>query len=507
MKKNKKREKRLLGPVFTIMFITLLIILLSSLLSVLGFEGQQTAIHNGVLETSLVTINNIFTPEGIRFLFGNVITNLTIFEPLVILIIALIGIGIGEKSGLFKAAFSPCKKWKNSTITMITLFISIISSFFGEYSYAFLIPLAGVFYKYVGRNSRLGILTTFLGIGVGYGTGIIFNYTDALLGSATQISAALEVDQNYTFHLLSTIYIMLGSTAILTIIGTIIIERLLASKYPKKTPLLDEDVRVSKKGLFVSSITFLIFSLIIIYFIIPGLPGSGMLLDTSAATYIEQLMGTDSPFGQCFIYLLVMALMICGLLYGYISRNIKSSNDYSLGLSKGFDNVGYVFVLMFFASQMISIFNWTNLGTVLSSRMISFLSTLQFSGIPLIVTLFIIVLLMGIMIPSTETKWSLLNPLVVPLFMRSNITPDFTQFIFRAADGLSRCITPMFGYFIVMLAFLQKYNYDEENKITIFGTIRKIMPSFLLFVGVWLLILIGWYIVGLPIGVGTYPTL
>lgn len=507
MKKQKKREKRLLGPVFTIMFITLFLILFSSLLSVLGFEGQKTAIHNGVLETSLITINNILTPEGIRFLFGNVITNLTVFEPLVILILALIGIGIGEKSGLFKAVFSPCKKWKNSTITMLTLLIGIISSFFGEYSYAFLIPLAGVFYKYAGRNSRLGILTAFLGISVGYGTGIIFNYTDAFLGSATQISASLEVDPSYRFQLLSTIYIMLGSTAILTIIGTIIIERLLAPKYPKKTPLLDEELTVSKKGLLVSTILFVVFALLILYFIIPGLPGSGILLDHTAPTYIGKLMGTDAPFSQSFIFLLVVALMMCGLIYGHISKNIKSSNDYSIGLSKGFDNVGYVFVLMFFASQMIAIFNWTNLGEVLSVRMIQFMSSLQFSGIPLIITLFIIVLLMGIMIPSTEAKWNLLNPLTVPLFMRSNITPDFTQFIFRVSDGISRCITPMFGYFIVMLAFLQKYNYDEENKITIFGTIRKILPTFLLFVGLWLLILIGWYIIGLPIGLGTYPTL
>ena len=114
---------------------------------------------------------------------------------------------------------------------------------------------------------------------------------------------------------------------------------------------------------------------------------------------------------------------------------------------------------------------------------------------------------MSILIPSLSTKWLLAYPIFVPLFMRSNITPDFTQFIFKAADGIGKAITPMFVYFIVMLAFLEKYNTKENNKITVFVTLKLILPCVLLFAGLWLIIIIGWYIIGLPIGPGTYPTL
>lgn len=504
---KKKKNKRHIGPVFTLILLIAIIILMSSFLSIIGFEGSQASINNGAIETSIVTVKNVLSKEGIRFLIGNITTNFTLFEPLVILIISLIGIGIGEKSGLFKAAFTPFKKWKPSHITMLTLLVGMISTFVGESSYAFLIPLAGIFYKYASKNSRLGIITMFLGIGIGYGTGLFTNYTDYLLGSATQLAATLEVDKTYQFSMLSNFYIMLGSTLILTIVGTIIIEKMIAPRYAKKTPTLDEEVVISKRGLAFSSVVAVLFLMIVGYGIIPKLPGSGFLLDMTETHYIAQLLGTNAPFGQSFTFLFVVLLMVCSLVYGYVSKNIKSSNDYSLGLSKSFEGTGYAFVLMFFASQMIAILEWTNLGTVLSARLVSFLSSVQFSGIPLIVTFFLIVILMSLIIPSTEAKWTLLSPLIIPLFMRSNITPDFTQFIFKAADGVGKCMTPMFGYFIVFLAFLQKYNYDENNEITIFGLLKKILPVVFVFAGLWILILIGWYVIGLPIGIGSYTTL
>ena len=156
---------------------------------------------------------------------------------------------------------------------------------------------------------------------------------------------------------------------------------------------------------------------------------------------------------------------------------------------------------------MISLLEWTNLGEVIAVKLIDLVRILPFSGLPLIIAMFITVVLMSILVPSLSTKWLLAYPTFVPLFMRSNITPDFTQFIFKVADGIGKAVTPMFVYFIVMLAFLEKYNTKENNKITVFGTLKILLPCVLLFAGLWLLIIIGWYIIGLPIGPGTYPTL
>ena len=91
--------------------------------------------------------------------------------------------------------------------------------------------------------------------------------------------------------------------------------------------------------------------------------------------------------------------------------------------------------------------------------------------------------------------------------MRSNITPDFTQFIFQVADSVGKGLTPVYAYFIIMIGFIQKYVKDGEKTVTIHDTMKMTLPI-VLFVGfIWLLIIILWYISGLPIGINGFSTL
>lgn len=507
MNRKKNKRKILFGPVITILILTFLIMFASLILSRMQFEGEITSVNNGALTSSLTLINNIFTLEGLKFLFSNIVTNFQNFEPLVILIISLIGISIGEASGLFDIVFASLKKINTRGMIILTLLLGIISSIIGDYNYMVLIPLIGVIYKITDKDAFLGIITLFIGMTIGYGTGIIFNNLDYVLGGLTEIAATLEVDKTYKYSLLSNIYIMGVSTILLVVIGTIVIEKFIVQKLPKKKTFEKEERIVSKKALYISNMVFIGLLAVIVYMVVPGFPNSGLLLDNSSNEYINMLLGDNSPFRNGLVYIFTIILMICGFIYGKISGNIKNTSEFSLGLSKSFTNVGFVFVLMFFTSQMISILQWTNIGPVVVSNLTNFLAGLPLSGIPLIFIFFIVVILMTIIMPSTMDKWAMMSPIVVPLFMRANITPDFTLFIYKAADGVGKCFSPLFIYFIVMLAFLEKYNGDEENKITVFGTIKNLMPVYVLLGLLWLLIIICFYIVGLPSGLGTYPTL
>ena len=108
--------------------------------------------------------------------------------------------------------------------------------------------------------------------------------------------------------------------------------------------------------------------------------------------------------------------------------------------------------------------------------------------------------------PGSLEKWALISPILVPLFMKGNLTPDFAQFVFKAADSVGKIITPLFIYFIVMLGLIQKYN-KNENKVTLFNTVKLIWPIILLMIIFWLLILIIWYVAGLPLGIDTFVTM
>ena len=106
--------------------------------------------------------------------------------------------------------------------------------------------------------------------------------------------------------------------------------------------------------------------------------------------------------------------------------------------------------------------------------------------------------------PNNLQKWTLISPLIIPLFMRANISPDFTQFLFQVASGIGSSITPLFIYFIIMLGLMQKYN---EEDLSVFKTLKMMLPIILLTTLFWILLIMCFYVVGLPIGIGTSITM
>lgn len=498
---SKKKQPKLLSPVITMCILILIALITSSFLAIINFDGTQTTIENGMLETSITVVKNIFSKEGLIYLFSNIITNFTLLEPFVLIILSLMAIGILKESGLLKHLFEPLKKLKPNVLTFIVVFISVISSIIGDYSYIILLPLVAVLYQYVNKSPVLGIITVFLGITLGYGTGIFYNYNDYALGVLTEAAAVIDVDPSYKFNLYSNLYIMIVSSVIVTFLITTLIEKFLSKKIAT-TVKYDDDIKTSNKALLFSIISLIICIIPIFIMIMPN----GILLDNTQTKYVAKLFSANAPFNLSFMYLFLMVMAIVGLVYGFVSKNFKNNHEFGWSFAKQFDNIGYLFVLMFLSSILIGIINWTNLGTVIANNLISIISLFDFTGIPLIVVSFIFIILMSILIPGSLEKWALISPILVPLFMRGNLTPDFAQFVFKAADSVGKILTPLFIYFIIMLGFIQKYN-KNENKVTLFNTVKLIWPIIITMIIFWLLILIIWYIAGLPLGIDTLATM
>ena len=498
------KKKYKIGPSTTIIILTIVVGILGTIFSILNIDGTITNIENGALFTTSTTFNNILSKEGIKYIFSNVVVNFKMYEPLVLLIISLIGVSICENSGLIKAKMDKYKKFKPQVITFLVLLIGFIFSFLGSYAYIIFIPLVGVMYKYLNRNGALGVITLFIGVTIGQACGIICNYDVFLLGEMTT-KAANIVDESYKFTLSSNLYMtIIGTVAFLFALTGIIISKL---EYRFDKPEKEEnELVVSKQGLKAVNIALLIIGIILIYFLIPGVYGSGLLLDNSAKSYIAKLFSDAAPFKEGILFLVVIVMMICGLIYGRVSGNIKSSDEYNKGLSISFSKTGYVFVLLFFASILTSVLEYTNLHEMLCVTLVEFMGKLNFTGVLLILALFIITIIVTIIFPSTTGKWMLMSPVIVPLFMKANISPSFTQFIFTSADSIGKCITPFFAYFIVMVGFIQKYN-DGNERITLSKIINMMFKITLLIIVIWILIIIGWYIIGLPTGIGASPTI
>ena len=90
--------------------------------------------------------------------------------------------------------------------------------------------------------------------------------------------------------------------------------------------------------------------------------------------------------------------------------------------------------------------------------------------------------------------------------MNVGLSPEFAQVIFRFGESVTMGLTPLATYYVIYLAYLEKYNQNKKP-INLFKTLRFQVP-YSVVVGVILLgLIIVWYIIGLPIGIGGSTTI
>ena len=164
-------------------------------------------------------------------------------------------------------------------------------------------------------------------------------------------------------------------------------------------------------------------------------------------------------------------------------------------------------MLIFVVSQFIALFRKSNIGMVASAWLANLLGLLSLNGIALIVVAVLFIALSNLLLTSTASKWMIFSPVVVPMFMQSNISPQFAQIIMRVGDSITKGYTPLLASFVIYLGYLNIYNLQKDKPYSIHKSLELITPYFLIMAITWVLILIGWYILGLPIGPGVYTTL
>ena len=525
-KKKKLRLKKLrFHPITTYLVLIIATIILSGILSALHFQTTYGTISQTDLSIvqNTVSVENLLNFEGLKYIISNATRNFISFAPLSMFLLTAIGISIVTSSGCLDFFMNKIfAKVDNKKITFLIIFLAIISTIINEIGYLILIPLAISIYKAKGRNPQLGIITAFCGVAFGTGTTIFVGSSEVSLIPYTT-TAARVVDETFHVSLLSNLFIMIISTIVLSIVGTIIIEKIFAPRYGRKKDQTEEvidiiDVEVSeeerlnkeyleKRGFKYSSIAFFIMITIFIYSIIPNLPLSGMLLDMNEKTYLKQIFGENSYFQDGFTYMMALLFSVTGIAYGIGSKKFKKDRDIFKLCHDNLQDLGGIIILIFLASQFIAIFKKTNIGTIITGIVANVIDSFQFSGIPLLIFSILLIAFANLFLTTAGGKWEILAPVIVPPLMQSNISPQFLQFVLRASDSMTKGITPLAAFFVIFVAYMNIYNNKDNNEsIGIFESIKIIMPYFVIISFTWLLLLIGWYIIGLPIGPGVYPT-
>ena len=504
----KKRELKL-HPALLLFILTIIVMIVSSVGGILNLETTYYNVNvvTGELETQVVTINNLFNRTGLQYLVSNMISNFIDFAPLGTLIVGLMGVGVAYKSGFLNSFFKMITKDKpRKLFTFLVVLLGVISSMFYEVGYVVLIPLAAILFMNIGRHPSAGVCAAFAGISFGYGANIFVNGVDNILINYTQ-NATRILDKNYMVSLNGNIIFMIFATLLISYLGMIITEKYVVPKLGRYT--LDEEDNIDlsaevskkeKKGVIIAVSMTMIIILMIIYCIVPGLPFSGLFLNLKESTYVAQLFGTGSYFNQGAVLIFSALIGFSGLIYGMRTRTIKNNRDLVNCMSYYLKGFSSLLILIFFAAQFCLIFKETNIGIFIVASLSEFLGGFQLTGIVLILITFIVTVICTIFVPAIGTKWAILSPVMVPMFMQSSFTPEFAQAVFRAADSSVKGMTPLFTYFVILIGFLQIYNSRKKDVVTLTDAMSLMVPYTIAFSILWLLILLAFYIIGLPLG-------
>ena len=532
-KRKLKLKKFYFHPITMFFFGILLIMILSLILS--AFEMQTT--YNVVnssgtdLISKLVVVENLFSYDNLKFLISNTIKNFMGFTPLCMLLVSLVGISVADATGLIEIISTKyIRKMSKYQLTFLILFLGIISSILNEVGYAILIPLAAVIYEKEGRNPLLGIVTAFCGVAFGYGVSLFVGMQEVNLIPYTK-SAARLIDNSMHISLTSNLFFIIVSSIILPFVGTPIIEKLVSPKLPKyrrydkvtgktlqTSEIMLSDIeeeeqkriafeKNSKVGLRYALITSIVIILLFAYMIIPNLPGSGLLLDMNEKIYLDQIFGQNSYFLDGFSFMISILFIVTGLAYGIGAKTIKNDKELIEKTNNTFKNIGMIILLIFVYSQFLAFWKQSNIGLVILGWISNLLNNLSLDGIALVAITTILIAFAGLFNSSLTTKWMILSPVVVPMFMQNNISPQYAQLVMRVGHSMTCGITPIMAFFIIYLSYLNQYNQTKDKPITIRQSLKFILPYFSIMLLVWLLIIVLWYITGINIGPHVKPTI
>ena len=234
-KKTLKLKKFNIHPIFMFIILSCITVLLSWILSVLQVQVTYNKINPNTLEleATLLTIENLFNYNGLKYIISSSVKNLAGFAPLGNLLISLLGISVAYATGLIDAfAKRVTLNIDNKKLTFLTILIATISSLVNDVGYVVLIPLSALIFSANKRNPMLGVIAAYCGVAFGYGATVFVGSMEVNLIPETTVAARL-IDKTFHVSLTSNLIIIIAATIITSIVGTIIFEKIIVPKFSK----------------------------------------------------------------------------------------------------------------------------------------------------------------------------------------------------------------------------------------------------------------------------------
>lgn len=482
---------RLPDPALLFLLLLLAVWVLSALLAPLEFTARHPATG-----TPIEVVNLLAGAELVRFL-TEMVPTFTSFAPLGIVLVALLGVGVAEHSGLIDACLRglltvAARRW----LTPMVILVAIISHTAADAGYVVVIPLAAAIFHAAGRHPLAGIAAAFAGVSGGFSANFIPSALDPLLQGITQ-EAGRVVDPGLLINPLCNWFFMSASSLLVMGLGWWLTDRVIEPRLVREHPGITNPPASAtaaisareRRGLRWAGIGMLV-ALVALGAAV--LPSGSPLRDPASG----ELASFGAPLMRAIVPLIFFLFLVPGILYGAAAGTIRGHRDVIAGMTKSMETMGYYIVMAFFAAQFIAAFNHSNLGILIAASGAQALQTLALPPQLTVIGIILLSALINLFVGSASAKWLLIAPIFVPMLMQLGISPELTQAAYRIGDSSSNIVTPLMPYFPLIVAFCRRYLPAAG-----IGTLAAMMlPYALTLLLGWSLLLLGYWALGLPLG-------
>lgn len=490
---------KLPDPALLFVFALLLVWVASALLDGHGFSvPSKDGAQARAVESQL-------SGKAIATFLSDMVGTFTGFHPLGVVLVAMLGVGVAEHSGFINAglkkliAITP-----RSLLTPMLILVAIVSHTAADAGYVLVIPLGAAIFYAAGRHPLAGIAAAFAGVSGGFSANPIPSSLDPLLQGLTQQASGI-LDPKYVVNPLCNWFFTGFSTALIIALGWFITDKIIEPRLkrspvdgdPADMPKMDEMSADERRGLRWGGLAMLAGLAVLVFVVWPD--SSPMRGGPE-----RELTHKDAPLMKSIVPLIFLLFILPGVVHGFVAKTFTNHRDVVKAMAKSMSGMGYYLVMAFFASLFIYSFNKSQLGALLAVEGAGALRAANLPGPVTIVAIIFLTATVNLLIGSASAKWALLAPIFVPMLMQLGLSPELTQAAYRVGDSTTNIVTPLMPYFPLVVAFSQRY-----VKKTGIGTLTALMlPYSITFLIVWTLFLLGFWGLGLPLGIGggySYP--
>lgn len=513
-----KAGNRLPDPAFIFFYLIIVMAIVSTFAAFSGWSVPHPVQTDANGEPLLVAAISALAPQSIEHLLTEMPEIFTSFHPLGYVLVVMLGAGVAERAGLFGTAMrAAVRKAPRFLMTPAVALAAMMGNLAADAAYVVLIPLAAVIFAAAGRHPIAGITAAFAGVSGGFSANLLPGQLDALLFGITE-AAVIPLDPTWVMNITGNWYFIAAMTflymPVIWFVTDVIVEKRLGpwtggavagsddADDDPSAPLTDgqrKGLRHAGYATLAVMAVWLVMAVDLVALIpftdISMYGGDVPLYDETPGLLPAQAM---VPFFQSLVAGFMILFIFTGLAYGKAAGTISNHRDIVEMMASAMRDMGYYLVLAFFAAYFVEMFNISNLGLISA---VNGADAIRDSGLPLPAVICLIVLfacVLNLFVGSASAKWALMAPVLVPMLMLLNVSPEMATAAYRVGDSATNIITPLMVYFPLVLVFAQRWVPDFG-----LGSLTASMIPY----SIWLLISgLGltfiWVVLGLPLGPG-----